>query len=379
MKFIVAPDSFKGSISSQLLCERIEQGIRRVFPDATIVLAPLADGGEGTLDNLVASTNGKKIFANVCGPAKEKVKAAYGILGDKKTVVIEIAQASGLPLLTDKEKNPLLTTSYGTGELIKHALDEGFRHFIIGLGGSATNDAGTGMLKALGMKFFKENGKELEEGGGALADLAYYDDTYLDKRLTESSFVVASDVTNKLCGIDGASFVFGPQKGATPEMVEKLDAALSHYSDIVLKQSGINLKEFIGGGSAGGIGASLLAFCRGKRKSGIDVMLELIHFEKKLADATLVITGEGKLDKQTFSGKVISGVTRLAQRKNIPVIALCGHLELTQTEISKLGLLTAFSIVPGPTTLKEAIANTPEWVVERIESIMRVIQFNIEQ
>lgn len=377
MKIIVAPDSFKGSISASGVCNSVKEGILRVLPDADIHLLPLADGGEGTMENLVAASRGTMKFATVCGPLKEKVKAKYGVLGDGKTVVIEMAQASGLPLISETKRNPLITTSYGTGDLIKLALNEGYREFIVGLGGSATNDGGAGMLRALGMEFYSRDGEVLEGDGGSLSKLAYYDDSHFDHRLKESTFVIASDVTNKLCGENGASFVFGPQKGATPQMVEKLDQALFQFSEVIYKQKGINIRELIGGGAAGGMGSALLAFFNSELKTGINVILEKIKFNIEIEDADLIITGEGKLDEQTKSGKVIKGVSQMAKEKGIPVIALCGRIDLKHSDLDRLGLLSAFSIVPGPCSLDEAFKHSASWITEQTESIMKILKYKL--
>ncbi|MFD2213275.1 glycerate kinase [Metabacillus endolithicus] len=377
MKIIVAPDSFKGSISAYDICLAVKEGIIRVHPNAKVCLLPLADGGEGTVDNLVAASNGQLIRANVRGPLNAEVNAVYGVLGDKKTVVIEMAQASGLPLLKDTEKNPMISTSYGTGELIKHALDAGYRQFIIGLGGSATNDGGVGMLRALGVEFYNSSNEVLKDGGASLIDLAFYDDTHLDPRLFESTITIASDVTNPLCGPNGASAVFGPQKGATPKMVHQLDQALFHFSEVVLSKKNINMRDLVGGGAAGGMGAALLAFCNAKLRSGIDVILEEIQFDTILEHTDLLITGEGKLDSQTLSGKVIKGVAIKAKEKKVPVIGLCGTIQLSRKELDELGILAAFSIVPGPCSLEEAFEHSAQWIADRAESIMKLLTLPI--
>ena len=378
MKIVIAPDSFKGSISARDFCTAVKAGVKRVFPDAKVVEVPLADGGEGTMENIVFASKGTKKRVKVTGPIGEKVAAEYGILGDKETVIIEMAQASGLPLLKEHERNPLITTSYGTGDLIKAALDDGFRKFIIGIGGSATNDGGMGMLKALGISFYDKNGSPLPEGGAALIDLHHIDETNFDQRLKESTIVVASDVTNLLCGPNGASAVFGPQKGATKEMAKKLDDALDHFAETVYKTKNIDMRELIGGGAAGGLGAALITFLGAKLQSGIDVIMKELKFEREILDADLIITGEGRLDTQTLSGKVISGVSKLARKYRIPVIALCGGMNLEAHKFDELGLLSAFSIVPGPCTLEEAMEHAAAWIPERIEAIMRILNYKMQ-
>lgn len=373
MKIIVAPDSFKGSLSAPDICKIIKKGIVTVFPEAEVINLPLADGGEGTMENLVYSSNGKTISIDVKDPLGRKIKASYGILGDKETVIIEMAQASGLPLLKENEKNPLVTSSYGTGELIKDAVLNGYRKFIIGLGGSATNDGGAGALKALGMKFYDRSGSELRGEGADLINLTHFDESGLLPELSECVFTIASDVENTLCGIGGASYIFGPQKGATPEMVKQLDEVLFHFSEIVLGQKNIDMKKQIGGGAAGGLGAALITFLNARFCPGIEVIVKAIDFEKHIQDADLVITGEGKLDFQTLSGKVIAGVTKLTNRKEIPAIALCGGVTLSTAQLKELGLQAGFSIVPGPCSLEEALEKAPLWIEESTIQLMNII------
>ncbi|WP_026566808.1 glycerate kinase [Bacillus sp. UNC41MFS5] len=375
MKVVIAPDSFKGSISAGDICFAIKEGILRVFPDAEIKAVPLADGGEGTLENMIYSSNGTLMRIKVKGPMGKEVIAAYGILGDGETVVVEMAQASGLPLVEPEERNPYIATSFGTGQLIKHALDAGYRRFIIGLGGSATNDCGTGMLTALGLKLFDKNGNILTEGGGFLSDLSFFDESGLDPRIVESNFTIASDVINKLCGKEGASVVFGPQKGASPEMVKHLDDALSHFADIVYKQKGVDIKRYPGGGAAGGMGAALIAFLGASVQSGVDVIMKEVDFDGQIIGADLIITGEGKLDAQTISGKVISGVSKIARKHQVPVIVICGGVEIEPTKFNELGILSAFSIVPGPCSLNESMKKSAAWITERTEAIIRIISY----
>jgi len=373
MKIIIAPDSFKGSISAKDLCASIKQGIHRIVPTAEVMSIPLADGGEGTMANIVEATEGEIITTEVLNPLMKPLTASYGILGDNKTAVIEMAQASGLPLLTESERNPLVTTSYGTGQLITDALDKGYRRFIIGLGGSATNDAGMGILRALGMEFYDYNHNPLPEGGGFLSELNFIDETGFDSRIFDSEILIASDVTNPLCGEIGASAIFGPQKGATREMVQILDNALSHFGEIILKQKGIEVRSIPGGGAAGGIGAALVTFLDATIYSGIELIMKEVQFEQKTEQADLIFTGEGKLDHQTLSGKVIMGVSNMAKKHNIPVIALCGQLELDESALQQLGILSAFSIIKEPCTLETAFANTAEWTTDAVEKIMRMI------
>lgn len=374
MRVVVAPDSFKGSISARDLCAAARRGIHAVDPEIEVIELPLADGGEGTVENMVYSTKGQTRLVQVNDPLGRPIRAVYGILGDDATVIIEMAQASGLPLLRPDERNPLITSSFGTGELIVHALNEGYRKFIIGLGGSATNDGGVGMLKALGASFYDQDGVLLPKGGASLEKLSYMDLSGLDKRLQESTFTIASDVNNPLCGANGASAVFGPQKGATPEMVQRLDMALSHFADVVEKQLGVDVRHLPGSGAAGGMGAGLLAFLHAEFKSGIELVMDAIQFEQNIQVADLIITGEGKLDEQTMAGKVIAGVCKKAKPYQIPTIAICGGMELTSEQMDEIGLLAGFSIVPKPCSLDEAMEQAEGWVQERVEQIIRFMK-----
>jgi glycerate kinase len=277
--FVLVPDSFKESMSAKKACEAMERGIRNVLPNAEVIQVPMADGGEGTVDALIDGNGGTKIEVAVSGPLpKEKVMTYYGLLADKKTAVIEMAKANGLELLTEKKRNPLLTSTFGTGEMIKDALDHGVKKIIIGIGGSATNDGGAGMAQALGVHLLDSHGKELPAGGGALSKLSKIDITDLDPRLKRTDIIVASDVTNLLTGPNGASVIFGPQKGATPEMVQQLETNLTHYAEIIQKNLSIAIKDQIGGGAAGGLGAGLVVFAGAKMQSGVDIIIELTHF-----------------------------------------------------------------------------------------------------
>ncbi len=374
MRVIVAPDSFKGSISAKDLCSSITVGIKKVFSDADVIEVPMADGGEGTMENLVYATDGNVLSIKVNDPLGREIEASYGVLGDGQTAIIEMAQASGLPLLTEDERNPLITSSFGTGQLILDALDRGYRSFIIGLGGSATNDGGTGMLKALGVKFFNNNKEELDDNVESLKDLSYIDLANIDDRIKSSKFIVASDVTNPLCGTNGASHIFGPQKGATPEIVQLLDKSLKSYGQIVHQQLGVNVLDIPGAGAAGGMGAALIAFLNAEVNSGIDITMNVTKLQELVKDADIVITGEGKFDSQTLAGKVIAGVSYVANREKVPVIVLCGINELKSNEMDEIGVVSAFSLVPGPCTLNDAVRNAREWVVDRTEQIMRMYQ-----
>ncbi|WP_139489505.1 glycerate kinase [Brevibacillus dissolubilis] len=372
MKIIIAPDSFKGSLSARQLCEAIEIGIHNVEPDAEVISIPLADGGEGTVESLVMATGGQLHQTVVQNPLGNLVQAHFGVLDDGVTAVIEMAQASGLPLISAQDRNPLITTTYGTGQLIRHALDLGFRRFIVGIGGSATNDGGAGMLQALGVRLADSSGNELPRGGQALNRLARIDSSGMDPRVHESTFVIASDVTNPLCGPNGASAVFGPQKGATPFMVSVLDKALSRYADVIAQTTGTNIIDVPGAGAAGGMGAALLAFLGAQMCSGIQLVLEAVRFSEKIQGADLLITGEGKLDAQTLSGKTIAGVASLAKEHGVPVVALCGALELHPAELDQLGITAAFSILNRPATLLEAMRHAGTWTTQQTEQMIRL-------
>lgn len=373
MRIIVAPDSFKGSATARELCDCIRAGIHDADPNAEAILMPMADGGEGTVDNLVLATGGKTVCRRVSDPLGRPVEAAYGVLGDGVTAVIEAAQASGLTLLKPEERNPLLTSSYGTGELILHALEAGYRRFLIGLGGSAVNDGGAGMLRALGMRLLNADGEPLPDGGGALAELSGIDLSGLDPRLAEAEFKMASDVSNPLCGPQGASSVFGPQKGATPEMIRQLDEGLARLGTKLAQETGTEVAELPGSGAAGGMGAALLAVLKAESRPGIEWVMELTRFEEHLRTADLVITGEGRLDGQTRFGKAIAGVCGKAREYGVSVIALCGSLEVSAEEIEEMGLLAAFSIVPGPCSLEDATVHAAAWTRRQTGQILRIL------
>lgn len=378
MKVVVAPDSFKGSLSANEICKSVERGIRKVDNEINIVSLPLADGGEGTKENMVLATKGKLIQVMVDDPLERKITASYGILGDEKTAIIEMASASGLPLLTEQEKDPRRATSKGTGQLIADALNKGIRDFVIALGGSATNDGGTGMLEALGMKFYDQYDNKIEMNGESLSKISHIDDAELDPRLKESKFIIASDVTNPLCGEKGASYIFGPQKGATPEMVRDLEEGMKNYANVIYTKTSIDIVNQLGAGAAGGMGAALLVFFQATMQAGIEVVMDKINFEEKIKDTQMIITGEGSLDKQTLSGKVIAGVGKVARKRNIPVIAICGRLDLSFEDIQSLYLNSAFSIVREPCSLEEALNQTDSWVEELASYIYQLTRLKEE-
>ena len=371
MKIVIAPDSFKGSLSALKAAEAIERGVKKAAPDAQTVLVPVADGGEGTLDSLVSATDGRKVQVKVKGPLLEPVQAEYGVLGDGETCVIEMACASGLCLLEPLRLNPMITTTYGTGELIKKALDDGCRKFILAIGGSATNDGGAGMLQALGMKLLDREGQSIQVGGGALRELAKIDASDFDARIADSDFLIASDVQNPLIGKEGASYVFGPQKGATAEMVDQLDRNLKHFADLVEKQTGIRLHDMAGAGAAGGIGGAFQAFFPSKMSRGIDIVIEYTGLKEKLIGAECVFTGEGQMDDQTASGKTPMGVAQAAKREGIPVFALAGSVGQGIDVLYEHGITSVHSIINGPMALDVAMNRGAELLEQTAEQITR--------
>lgn len=337
MKIIIAPDSFKESLTAMQVAEAIEQGFSEIFPQAEYIKLPMADGGEGTVESMVAATSGELVNVEVTGPLGAPVKAFYGWMGDGETAVIEMAAASGLHLVAPEQRNPLITTSYGTGELILAALNHGARKIILGIGGSATNDGGAGMMQALGVQLRDQQGKALTVGGAALAQLVDIDLSQLDDRLAQTDILVACDVDNPLCGAKGASAVFGPQKGATPERVQQLDAALQHYGEKIEQVTGKSVINVAGAGAAGGMGAALFGLLNARLQPGIEIVTEALKLAATVQNADLVITGEGRIDSQTIYGKTPVGVARVAKRFDIPVIAIAGSMHRTMRWYINMG------------------------------------------
>ncbi|GLH63973.1 glycerate kinase [Parageobacillus sp. G301] len=372
MKVIIAPDSFKESLSALEVANAIEKGFRDIFPEAEYVKIPMADGGEGTVQSLVDATGGRIVKTEVTGPLGDRVQAFFGMLGDGKTAVIEMAAASGLHLVPSEKRNPLVTTTRGTGELILAALDEGAEHIIIGIGGSATNDGGAGMIQALGGRLLNRHGQEIGPGGGSLSELADIDLSGLDQRLKCVKIEVACDVDNPLTGPKGASAVFGPQKGATPEMVVTLDKNLHHYADVIERVLGKQVKDIPGAGAAGGLGAGLLAFLDAKLKRGVEIVLETVNFHERIQGASLVITGEGRIDGQTIFGKTPIGVAKAAKQYNIPVIAIAGSVSDDSDVVRSHGIDALYSIVPGIIPLEKALANARYYVTQTARNIAAV-------
>jgi glycerate 2-kinase len=425
MKIVAAPQALKGSLDAAAVGQAIVAGIHAVMPTAEVVALPVADGGEGTVAALVAATGGRLVAARVTGPLGEPVVARFGVLtpwppsrsaasreggagaeqaggavadggadaageggggADRArpmkewpedgalTAVIEMAAASGLPLVPPARRDPRFTTTRGTGELIRAALEAGARRILVGIGGSATNDGGAGMAQALGARLLDGDGRELPTGGAALARLERIDAAGLDPRLASAEVIVASDVTNPLCGPLGASAVYGPQKGATPEMVAELDAALAHYADILRRDLGADVAEIPGAGAAGGLGAGLMAFLRARLQPGAAMVLEAVGFEQALAGATLVFTAEGRLDEQTAYGKAVGAVAAAAQRHGVPVVVLAGSLGPGYAALYAHGVSAVVPLPDGPLTLDESMARAAELVAAAAERAMRLIQ-----
>ena len=374
MRIVIAPDSYKGSVSAVDVAQAMERGVLKIFPDAEVHKIPIADGGEGTVEALVAATDGQVRQCEVTGPLGERIVANWGVLGDGVTAVMEMASASGLPLVAREKRNPRTATTYGTGELMRAILDAGLRKIIIGIGGSATNDGGAGMARALGVRFVDAMGKELPDGGAALAGLASIDLDGLDPRLQETQLTVACDVDNPLCGPRGASAVFGPQKGATPEIVAELDAALWHYSLIAQKTTGRLVAELPGAGAAGGLGAGLLLFTPAVLKPGVEIVLEAVGFSERVEGAAFVLTGEGRTDFQTAFGKAPVGVARAAKRHRVPVFCLSGSLGEGADETLSQGIDAVLSICDRPMSLDECMAQGSQLIEAASTRLCRVIR-----
>ncbi len=374
MKIVIASDSYKGSCSTLEVAEAIEKGIRKIYKDANIIKIPVADGGEGTVDALVIATGGRYEEVEVINPLGQRIKAKFGIL-EGNVAVIEMASASGLMLVEEKNRNPMITTTYGTGELIKAAMDKGCTQIFLGIGGSATNDGGAGMAQALGVSLKDKGGKELGYGGGELSRLHHIDMTKVDPRIKDIEIIVISDVTNPLCGPMGASVVYGPQKGGNPEQIEKLDKNLTLYGEIIKNTFGKDIVDVPGAGAAGGLGAGLITFCNASICSGVEKILDIINIDKHLIDADLVITGEGQIDGQSICGKVPVGVAQKAKHYNIPVLAIVGSVGQGASEVYSYGVDMIMDIIDRPMTLSEAMENSSRLIEETAENAMRI--FNL--
>ena len=378
MKIIVAPNAFKETLSAVEVADCIEQGIRIIWPETAIEKFPLADGGDGTADVLVSAMGGKIIAREVTGPLGNKVRAEIGLLGDEMTAVVEMASASGLRLVPLEKRNPLRTTTYGTGELIKACLDRGAKEIIVGVGGSATVDGGAGMATALGAKLLDKFGKPIESGGEGLKNLFRIDCSQLDSRIKRTKFIVAADVDNPLLGKRGAARVYAAQKGATPKMVGELEKYLTNFARVIEKDLGIEVADLPGAGAGGGLGAGSVAFLNARIKQGVDIVIKAWGLKEKMENADLVFTGEGSIDRQTLYGKVPFGVAKIAKKYGVPVIAIAGNVEDGAYMLSKYGIEAIFSTTPRIMTLAEIRKNPGQLITNTVEQIMRIYRLRKE-
>ncbi|MCH7393021.1 glycerate kinase [Acinetobacter dispersus] len=374
MKVVIAPDSFKDSLSAHGIAQAIALGWQQVFPDAEIIQCPMADGGEGSIEAVLEVCSGQWREQIVQGPLGEAVLAKWGWLDAKKIAIIEMAQASGIQLLQPSQRDACHSSTYGTGQLILAALDAGAKQIILTIGGSATNDAGTGLLNALGAKFLDADHQVLPAGGLALQNLALIDLENFDSRIQQTKFLLAADVTIPLCGPNGASHIFGPQKGASPQQVLALDQALSHFADVTAQYFGFDQRNETGAGAAGGLGFAAKTFLKAEFRSGVEVIAELNQLTAKIQGADWVITGEGKFDEQTLNGKTPFGVAKIAQAASVPVIVIAGTLGQNYQALYQHGITAAFSLTSGPTSLEEACQNAAELIRTRTTDIARLIQ-----
>ncbi|WP_180178962.1 glycerate kinase [Acinetobacter sp. YH12041] len=378
--FVLAPDSFKESMTAEQACQAMQRGILQVFPDANCITVPMADGGEGTVDALISSLKGERVTCQVTGPlASQSIETYFGLVDAGQTVVIEMAKANGIHLLEVARRNPMLTSTYGTGEMIKQALDLGVKKIIIGLGGSVTNDGGAGMAQALGVRFLNTAGESIQVCGGNLDQIDQIDFSQLDARLNNTEILIASDVNNPLCGSNGASAIFGPQKGATSEMVQQLDRNLSHFADLVEAGLGISKRNIPGAGAAGGLGFGLMAFAGAKLQSGVALIMEQNKLAQKIADADYVFTGEGKIDHQTALGKTPFGVAQVAQQLNKPVIAFAGLVGEGIESLYQVGFSQIVGINPPGCLLEEALKNAEQNLEQACARVMKEIKTKFEQ
>lgn len=372
MKVVIAPDSYKGSLTAMEVANCIEEGINRYSKNIEVVKVPMADGGEGTVQALVDATGGKIMNLKVCDPLLREVDSFYGILGDGKTAIIEMAAASGINLLEKEELNPLITSTYGTGQIINDAIKKGCKNIIVGIGGSGTNDGGAGMLRALGIRFLNEEGRDIPEGGGALKELYSIDKRNFNKKISECNIKVACDVDNPLCGLNGASYIFGPQKGANNEDIRLLDEALNQYAKIIKNEFNRDVLNISGSGAAGGSGAAFLAI-GAKLERGIDIVINETNLQTMIKGADIVFTGEGRIDFQTKFGKAPYGVAKEAKKYGLPVIAICGEIGEGYDELYNHGFTSIFSIVNRPMTLEDSIKDSKKLISDVSESIIRAI------
>lgn len=375
LRFVIAPDSFKESLSAVQAAQAMQRGILRQFPDAICRLVPLADGGEGTVDALLNACAGQKVACRVRGPLpQQQVESYFALMDEGKTAVIEMAKANGIHLIPLAQRNPALTSTYGTGEMIRQALDLGVSKIVIGLGGSVTNDAGSGMVQALGVKFLDQAGLEVQPCGGNLKQICEIDLSALDARLATTEMLIASDVNNPLCGEYGASAIFGPQKGATPELVKILDQNLGYFANLVETTLGVNVQHQAGAGAAGGLGFGLLAFARAKIQSGVELLIQQTGLAEKIAQADVVLTGEGKIDRQTFMGKTPFGVAQVAKSLNKPVYAFAGVIGEDIEPLLEAGLTQIIGINPPDISVEDAIRNAENNLTDSVENVMQSLK-----
>lgn len=378
MRIVIAPDSFKGCLKALDAALSMQRGVQRVYPDSVIEMIPMADGGEGTLEAILCAVGGEKIRINVSDPLGRTIGAAYALIDEGETAVIEMAAASGLTLLSNQERNPRVTSTQGTGMLIRDALDRGVKKILLGIGGSATNDGGAGLAVALGVKLLDAHGNELPQGGAALANLVDLDMSGLDPRIAKVQIEVICDVQNPLCGLEGASVVYGPQKGANPEDILVLDIALQNFGEVLSRVAGTNLLELDGGGAAGGLGAGVVGFLGAKLRPGSQMVLEVAKADEKIKHADLVLTGEGKTDFQTAYGKVPVGVAALAQKYSVPVLVISGAVEGAPDFLADLGVACCFSVAEGPAPLDEALLKADEQLERAVWRILTVWKLGVE-
>jgi glycerate kinase len=377
VKILIAPDSFKESLSAVEVAECIEQGIKNYRSDIDCIKIPLADGGEGTVETILHAIGGEKIPLRVKDPLLREIDSFWGLLPDHETAILEMATASGLELVSPSERNPMITSTFGTGQLIQSALDRGCRKIYIGIGGSATNDGGAGMAKALGARFMDKKGKEVDDGGKHLSNIHRIDLSRFDHRISNCEIIVISDVQNPMCGENGASYIYGPQKGADPDMVKQLDLNLQHYGELLEKKFNKKIMTLSGAGAAGGLGGGLVAFCNADIQPGFETFSEITKIENYIKDADLILTGEGKLDYQTKFGKVPYGIAQLSRKYNKPVIGIAGSLGEGYEELYEYGFQSIISIMEGPISLEGAIKNSRKLILNSAESIIRMISMRI--
>ena len=374
MKIVIAPDSFKGSLTARDATIAIAKGVISILPNVIIEEIPVADGGEGTIESLVFSTRGQLVEVSVLDPLNREISTQYGILGDEKTAVIEMSAAYGIILLKKNELNPLFTSTYGTGQLIQQALDDGYRKFIICIGGSATNDCGTGMAQALGIKFLNSNHTEIpgKMCGDLLKKVSFIDSSNIHPAIKESNFLVACDVNNPLLGINGCAKAYAPQKGATPKMVKILEKNMTSFINIAEDIYGKSVRKVNGSGAAGGLGAGLMLFINAQLKSGVDIVLNACDFKNRIKNADLIITGEGKIDDQTMHGKTISGVARYANKQKIPIIAFAGVIENVD-KLKRLGISDFYSISSNDMLIDQSMAIASTLLQNKVEDVIRTL------